>query len=339
MTDDLIDSPAADQTAEQAINMIGDYLDLIFGPNSMPSEASGSESSSSSHPGKRLPAQSELLPAPHPARPCGSWPIPEPPVVSETEIDRFLADRVPAEAHFSFRLLARLTRLIPRYPIDELLRGYSLDLAFPLAPDHLPGSSASPIKRLDDLLDYGLCVAGSVAELIVYLAWAERSDQVPPTVEGRETVLVKSREMGTALQLVNIARDLAGDGDEGRCYLPLSWFSGAEALPAPPAGSPPRLAEPSPDHLPLLLSGSQEGFPWSTYALPLLGLADQLAASSRPGIDLLPSSARAGVRAAAGGYLLIGKEIKNVWRGDVRERRTVKGWRRVLAVVYEVWCR
>jgi 15-cis-phytoene synthase/lycopene beta-cyclase len=307
--------------------MIGDYLDLIFGPTSRPSKPAGTA----------LPAQSELLPAPHPSRPCGIWPVPEPPVVPQTEIDRFLADRVPAEAHFSFRLLARLTRLVPRYPIDELLRGYSLDLAFPLAPV-MPESSSSPIERLDDLLDYGLCVAGSVAELIVYLAWAERSDQVPPTVKDRETVLVKSREMGTALQLVNIARDLAGDGQEGRCYLPMSWFSGSEPLPAPPAGSPPRPADPSPAHLPLIL-GSQADFPWPTYALPLLALADRLATSSRPGIDLLPSSARAGVRAAAGGYLLIGKEIKDVWQGDVRERRTVKGWRRVLAVVYEVWCR
>lgn len=313
--------------AEEAITTITDFLDLIFGPAKVPENPSP------------LPAQSPLLPPPHPSRPCGIWPIPAPPLVKKETIDDFLSRRVPAEAQFAFRLLSRLTREIPRYPIDELLRGYSLDLAFPLKPSS-PEASASPIKTLDDLLDYGLCVAGSVAELIVYLAWAERTDQVPSTVEGREKILVKSREMGTALQLVNIARDIAGDGQEGRCYLPMSWFSKHETLPRLSASDAALVdGPPEPHHLAILLEGDQVGYPWSTYSLPLLHLADNLARSARPGIDMLPASARAGVRAAAGGYLLIGKEIRARWKGDVRERRVVKGWKRVLKVVGEVWGR
>nr|QSV51899.1 Bifunctional lycopene cyclase/phytoene synthase [Vector pRS425_YPRCtau3-BTS1-CrtI-CrtYB] len=335
VTDDLIDSPEVSSNPHATIDMVSDFLTLLFGPPLHPSQ-----------PDKIL--SSPLLPPSHPSRPTGMYPLPPPPSLSPAELVQFLTERVPVQYHFAFRLLAKLQGLIPRYPLDELLRGYTTDLIFPLSTEAVQARK-TPIETTADLLDYGLCVAGSVAELLVYVSWASAPSQVPATIEEREAVLVASREMGTALQLVNIARDIKGDATEGRFYLPLSFFGLRDESKL---AIPTDWTEPRPQDFDKLLSLSPSStlpssnasesfrFEWKTYSLPLVAYAEDLAKHSYKGIDRLPTEVQAGMRAACASYLLIGREIKVVWKGDVGERRTVAGWRgvrKVLSVVMSGW--
>lgn len=321
VTDDLVDSPDAASDPHDTISMISDFLTLLFGPPLPPSSPSPMSSS-------------PLLPDAHPTRPAGLYPLPAPPPLTPSELDQFLNDRVRPSSHFAFRLLANLRGLIPRYPLDELLRGYTTDNAFPLSPSSIQTHSA-PIKTTENLLDYGLCVAGSVAELLVYLSWASSPGEIPLSQKEREHVLLASREMGVALQLVNIARDLRGDALEGRCYLPLAFFRLApdSKLSIPTETSK---QQGQADWTSLLLPDEKRGLKWERYSLPLLTYANTLAAHAAGGIDRLPVEVKAGMRAACASYLLIGQEIEHVWKGDVGERRTVAGWKRVKRVVQVV---
>lgn len=334
VTDDLIDKPPSDanssppQTGAQTIAKIEGYLDLLYGPDSRPKEARESTSSDG-------PSTSTTV-VPPPCAQAGDFPLRSPPCPSQAEIDTYLSTNISPQAHAAFRLLAGITQRVPRYPFSDLLQGYSTDLRFSSNKD------SSIIDTLDDLLLYGLHVAGSVAELIVHASWSAYPCSVPPSRSSRREILSSAREMGVALQLVNIARDLAEDARQGRCYIPQAWFKD-DQLPTYQGTT----VRPSLEHRKRLRAFNSEGtkkpsnkdFPWSTYSLPLLALAGTLAARARPGIALLPGEVRPGARAASEAYLLIGEELWDVWKGDVSVRRSVSGGKRLARVAREIWGR
>ncbi|KAJ3066030.1 hypothetical protein HDU98_010630 [Podochytrium sp. JEL0797] len=119
----------------------------------------------------------------------------------------------------------RIPRSVPHHCIVELLSGYQWDLEG---------------KRIDteqDLLAYSACVASSVGEACVYLMFRHDAesrligavDVVNRPLEylcpKGETVR-RARDMGVALQVTNIARDLVTDACElGRVYIPTCWFA------------------------------------------------------------------------------------------------------------------
>nr|UYR58270.1 15-cis-phytoene synthase/lycopene beta-cyclase [Rhodotorula sp.] len=201
----------------------------------------------------------------------------------------------------SFRLLALLP--ITRPPLDELLAGFRTDLSF-LAfagEKKSAGSSTSipaelPIKTDADLLEYANNVASSVADLCVQLVWAHCASSVPEPEQ--RAILAAAREMGQALQLVNIARDVPADRDIHRIYLPgRSLDVAVEAM--------------TPDRR------------------ELLRRARAMAAHSREAIERLPREARGGIRAACDVYLSIGGAVERALdEGRVHERaRVAKGTR------------
>lgn len=210
--------------------------------------------------------------------------------------------------------------------------------------DHLP------IKTSEDLLQYADDVAGSIAAAICYLAWsvldhpssgnplrpvdslswapALHSDTLKPTsLPPHEAIRVNTvrsaRTMGRALQLVNIARDVAKDAQISRVYVPLSSFSSAKSLLAillPQSSSP---STPKPDY--------------SKYNLPLLVSADQMRYSSQGAIANLPPTARGGARAMAASYFEISEAIKRR-RGQVDERGVkVDKKKRLRAAANAMW--
>lgn len=104
--------------------------------------------------------------------------------------------------------------------------------------------------------------------------------------------LARACDLGLAMQLTNIARDVGEDARRGRIYLPLDWFA--------EAGMNPRafLRNPAPE--PEI----------SAMTARLLREADRLYQRSEPGISALPRLCRPGIFAARTIYGGIGGVIR-----------------------------
>jgi 15-cis-phytoene synthase len=104
--------------------------------------------------------------------------------------------------------------------------------------------------------------------------------------------LARACDLGLAMQLTNIARDVGEDARAGRLYLPQDWLTGAgvdpEAFLASPAASPAiRLA-----------------------IAQLLAEADRLYRRSEAGVAALPLGCRPGILAARLIYAGIGQAVR-----------------------------
>ena len=90
---------------------------------------------------------------------------------------------------------------IPRAMFDALMEGFEWDV------------SQRTYHTLDDVEAYGERVAGSVGGMMAALMDARS----PAMVE-------RACDLGVAMQLTNIARDVGEDARNGRLYLPRQWF-------------------------------------------------------------------------------------------------------------------
>ena len=157
-------------------------------------------------------------------------------------------------------------------------------------------------ETIDDVRAYGARVAGSVGAMMA-LAMGAASKEAS----------ARACDLGVAMQLTNIARDVGEDACNGRLYLPRDWM--IEAGIDPDAW----LADPKFD---ARLGGVVER---------LLGEADRLYARARPGVALLPRACRPAIHAAARIYQAIGHEAQAAgW--DTVSRRVVTSKRRKIAL-------
>ena len=112
-------------------------------------------------------------------------------------------------------------------------------------------------------------------------------------------------DLGVAMQLTNIARDVLEDARMGRRYLPGNWFG--NSLNCPP--SPETIANAASDSL----------LPVSAAIDRLLELADRYYASALLGIHLLPWRSRFAIIVALRVYRQIGHQLRRDglqwWRG------------------------
>ena len=90
---------------------------------------------------------------------------------------------------------------LPRALLDALLDGFAWD------------AEGRRYETLEDVHDYGARVAGSVGAMMCWIMGV-RSPQA----------LARACEMGVAMQLTNIARDVGEDARHGRLYLPRAWL-------------------------------------------------------------------------------------------------------------------
>jgi 15-cis-phytoene synthase len=119
-------------------------------------------------------------------------------------------------------VLAEVTRLASRYDIPVrhfamVVRGARLDCEGPM------------IETLEDLRRYSLLVAGSVGMVMAQILGAKT-----------EEALTAARELGIAMQLTNILRDVGEDLRRGRIYLPRDELERAGCpidLPSTPAAT------------------------------------------------------------------------------------------------------
>lgn len=157
---------------------------------------------------------------------------------------------------------------IPRALPQALLEGFAWDAA------------GRRYETLEDLCGYAARVAGSVGVMMTLLM--RRRDPL---------VLARASDLGIAMQLTNIARDVGEDARMGRLYLPLRWLDDA--------GIDPDAFLHHPEHSPALASVVRR----------LLDAAQALYDRSALGIGHLPRACRFGIHAARMLYREIGHEV------------------------------
>ena len=183
---------------------------------------------------------------------------------------------------------------IPRELLDALLEGFAWD------------AQGRRYEDFGDVLDYSARVAGTVGAMMALLMGVREDD-----------VLARACDLGVAMQLTNIARDVGEDARAGRLYLPEDWLLTAgvdsEAFLARPEFSPAlgRVIE------------------------RMLGEADNLYRRADSGITQLPLRCRPAMYAARLLYAEIGCEIRRR-RCDSVSRRAVVSPARKLATLARV---
>ena len=189
----------------------------------------------------------------------------------------------------------------------DLLRCSAIPLAVPLAL--LEGlawdAEGRTYERLDDLFDYAVRVAGTVGVMMTLLMG----------VRSRRA-LARACDLGVAMQLTNIARDVGEDASLGRLYLPRQWLreAGVDAAAW--------IANPTP------CDGIQ------SVVARLLEAAETLYSRSHAGVALLPASCRPAILAAALIYAEIGREIERNGHDSVTRRARVSGTRKLELLAY-----
>jgi 15-cis-phytoene synthase len=108
----------------------------------------------------------------------------------------------------AFRHVVERYAIPEHYPL-ELLEGMAMDVR------------AERYRTLDDLRLYCYRVAGTVGLMMAHIMGV--SD---------ERALRHAADLGIAMQLTNIARDIFEDVERGRIYLPLSWLEEEKVPPA-----------------------------------------------------------------------------------------------------------
>lgn len=151
---------------------------------------------------------------------------------------------------------------------------------------------------------YGARVAGSVGAMMTVLMGVRDP-----------AVLARACDLGVAMQLTNIARDVGEDAREGRLYLPMGWMR-AEGL------DPDRfLAEPR--YTPAL----------GRVVAALLAEAERLYDRAAWGVRGLPSGVRPAIRAARLIYREIGRDLARGGCDSMNRRAVVgAGAKRILAL-------
>ena len=197
------------------------------------------------------------------------------------------------QPHPADRAMADIVRrhAIPPVAPEALLEGLEWD------------TQGRRYESFDDLCAYAIRVAGTVGVMMT-LIMGVRDPRA----------LARACELGVAMQLTNIARDVGEDARAGRIYLPLSWLRGAgvdvERF----------LADPQPVEA---LKG---------VVARLLLEADRLYARARDGIALLPLACRPAILTAALLYAEIGRQVERQELDSITRRAHVST-RRKLALL------
>jgi phytoene synthase len=185
----------------------------------------------------------------------------------EDKTRRALAGEAMEDSAFAaFRRVALRHGMAARYPLD-LLEGFRMDV------------EGRTYRTLEDTLLYAYHVAGVVG---VMMAQVMGVNDV--------ATLRRAADLGLALQLTNIARDVIEDAKGGRVYLPADWLGAA-------AGDPAAVADPT--NRAVVFSATER----------LLAAAEPYYASARWGLKALGFRSAWAIAAARGVYRQIGVKV------------------------------
>ncbi len=179
--------------------------------------------------------------------------------------------------HPASRWLAELvqSRGIRQSEALDLLTGMEMDL-------HL-----GQVEDEETLLRYSYCAAGVVGLMICRVMGVQSRSAEKHAID-----------LGMAMQLTNIARDVAEDWNRGRCYIPKTWVE---------VESPHLCSDPS-DHAVLAMEPPSNSTVRRSVER-LLSMAEVCYSSGLEGIEHLPRGCRPAIVLAARLYREIGREI------------------------------
>jgi 15-cis-phytoene synthase len=149
-------------------------------------------------------------------------------------------------------------------------------------------------ETLQDLEAYAARVAGTVGVMMAMVMGTREPD-----------ALARACDLGIAMQLTNIARDVGEDAARGRLYLPTAWLEEAGI-------DPQRFLEKP-------VFDKRMG----TVVARLLAEAERLYCRSEQGLAFLPRECRSGIRAARLLYAEIGAHIARQGYDSVSRRAVV----------------
>jgi 15-cis-phytoene synthase len=180
---------------------------------------------------------------------------------------------------------------IPRALLEALLEGFAWD------------AQVKRYETLDDLHEYCARVAGTVGVMMALLMGV------------RETrALNYAAELGSAMQLTNIARDVGEDARAGRLYLPMHWMR--------EAGIDVNAWLQEPNVNTAICDTTER----------LLKVSDRLYRHAKQGISQLPSDCQFAITSAAEVYAQIGVQVRQN-KLDSINHRAIVSTRRKLALI------
>ncbi len=186
-------------------------------------------------------------------------------------------------------LAIRETRALDTKTADflDLMQETGMDARAPLTLIDGVACDLDRVRVADEagLIDYAYSVAGVVGLMMCDVLDVDDRAAAPFAID-----------LGVAMQLTNIARDVGADAALGRRYLPGDWVGEAE---------PEAIADPGP-----ALQGALQ-----TATRQLLSLAGRYYDSGEQGLGYLPAHTRPAILTAARVYRAIGDKIAaNDWR-------------------------
>jgi phytoene synthase len=193
------------------------------------------------------------------------------------------------------RVFARLVAAygIPRAVPEALIEGFAWD------------EEGRSYRTIDDLIAYAARVASTVGVMMTLIMGVRD-----------RAVLARAADLGVAMQLTNIARDVGEDARRGRLYLPADWLR--------EAGLDPDAWLAAPQHDPRM----------GKVVARLLSVADDFYARSLTGISGLPLDCRPAIRSAAYIYREIGREIAKAGHDSVSRRARTSTNKKIELILY-----
>ncbi len=220
------------------------------------------------------------------------------------------ADRRLALERLGERLDAAYAGAPESTPVD---RAFAATVAAFAIPKALPAALIEGLSwdvqgrcydNVEALMEYAARVAGAVGVMMA-LVMGVRSPEA----------LARAADLGVAMQLTNIARDVGEDARAGRLFLPLDWLAEAGIDPA------------------VFLANPQLSSDLSRLVQKLLVEAEILYRRAQAGISMLPFGSRLGISAAHRIYAAIGGKIAGSGYDPITRRARVGNAEKLLLVL------
>ena len=177
---------------------------------------------------------------------------------------------------------------MPRALPDALLEGLAWD------------ADARRYETLSGVMDYSARVASAVGAMMCVLMGTRDAD-----------ALARACDLGVAMQLTNIARDVGEDALERRIYLPLEWLEEAGIDPEA------FVSDPRPTKAVRMM------------VRRLVMEANRLYMRSEAGVGALPRSCRPGIYAARFIYAGIGGQLRQMGYDSISARARTSKWQKI----------
>lgn len=237
--------------------------------------------------------------------------------LADDEVD-FGADKPAAVLALSDRLEQAYQGRPRNHPTDRAFTAMVEDFDMPRAlPEALlEGLAWDGMERryatLSDVRGYSARVAAAVGAMMCVLMRVRD-----------EQALARACDLGVAMQLTNISRDVGEDLRAGRIYLPTDWVEEAGLSPEQ------LFADPKPSKA------------LQRMTKRLLSEANRLYLRSEPGIGRLPLASRPGIFAARHCYDAIGRNLARMGHDSISARATTTSGHKVrllgLSMVRAAW--